>query len=79
MAWTQCDACRGTVSRLRSAHGPSQDSSAGRNVSDPTTVTPTTAIVPRPIPVKIEEPERNKPASVIITVRQPGQRLPGGT
>ena len=38
--------------RPRSAHGPSQDSKAGRNVSEPTTVTPTTAMVPMPIPVK---------------------------
>ena len=52
----------------RSAHGPSQDSSAGRNVTDPRTVTPTTMIVPAEMPVKISRPDRNNPASEIITV-----------
>jgi hypothetical protein len=37
-------------------------------VRDPITVAPTTAIVPRPMPVKTEYPVRNSPASAIITV-----------
>ena len=54
--------------RPRSAHGPSQDSRAGRKVSEPRTVTPTTTIVPAEIPVKMSTPDRNSPASEIITV-----------
>ena len=37
--------------RPRSARGPSQDSSAGSTVSEPSTATPTTAIVPSAMPV----------------------------
>ena len=37
--------------RPRSARGPSQDSSAGSTVSEPSTATPTTAIVPNAMPV----------------------------
>ena len=40
--------------RPRSAHGPSQDSSAGSTVSEPATATPTTAMVPIATPVKTE-------------------------
>jgi len=36
----------------RSAQSPSQDSRAGKTVSEPATVMPTTAIVPIAIPVK---------------------------
>jgi hypothetical protein len=37
-------------------------------VSEPITVTPTTAIVPIAMPVKTEYPVRNSPASATITV-----------
>jgi hypothetical protein len=37
-------------------------------VSEPTTATPTTAIVPKAIPVNTLYPVRNRPASAIITV-----------
>jgi hypothetical protein len=54
--------------RARSAHGPSQDSSAGSAVSEPATATPTTAMVPIATPVNTAYPLRNSPASAIITV-----------
>ena len=54
--------------RPRSAHGPSQDSSAGSTVSEPMTATPTTAMVPMATPVNTPYPLRNKPPSAIITV-----------
>jgi hypothetical protein len=52
----------------RSAWRPSQDSRPGRNVSEPRTVTPTTMMVPAEIPVKMLTPDRNRPASEIMTV-----------
>ena len=55
--------------RARSAQGPSQDSSAGTNVSEPITATPTTAMAPNAMPVNSAAPTRNSPASAIITVR----------
>ena len=55
--------------RARSARGPSQDSSAGTNVSAPATATPTTVIAPNAMPVKTGAPVRNSPASAIITVK----------
>ena len=38
--------------RPRSARGPSQESKAGSTVSEPSTATPTTAIVPSAMPLK---------------------------
>ncbi len=52
----------------RSAHGPSRSSSAGSAVSDPTTATPTTSIVPIANPVNMSMPVNSSPASEIITV-----------
>ena len=54
--------------RPRSAHGPSRDSSAGRNVSEPMTATPTTMIVPTAIPVNRSIPVSSSPAMDTITV-----------
>ncbi len=54
--------------RPRSAHPPSQDSSAGSTVSEPATATPTTAMVPIATPVNTAYPVRNRPASAIMTV-----------
>ena len=56
-------------SRARSVQEPSQDSSAGTNVSAPTTATPTTVMAPNAMPVKTGTPVRNSPATAIITVR----------
>ena len=54
--------------RPRSVPLPSSDSSAGRNVSDPSTATPTTRMVPTATPENTSIPVRNSPASEIITV-----------
>src|SRR3712207_8688841 len=43
--------------------------SAGRTVSDPTTATPTTRMVPMPKETKIGLPEKNIPPIAAITVK----------
>ena len=48
---------------------PSRDSAAGSAVSEPSTETPTTVIVPTASPEKTSMPVRNSPASEIMTVR----------
>ena len=52
-----------------STRSPSQASSAGRTVSDPTTATATTMIVPVANDVKVDAPPRYMPAIATITVR----------
>ena len=54
--------------RPRSVHGPSMDKIAGRKVSEPSTATPTTRIVPMATPENTSMPVRNSPARAIITV-----------
>ena len=54
--------------RPRSVPFPSSDSSAGRKVSEPSTATPTTRMVPIATPENTSIPVRNSPASEIITV-----------
>ena len=48
---------------------PSHDSIAGRNVSEPTTATATTVIVPTPNERKIDEPDSSMPAIEISTMK----------
>ena len=48
---------------------PSQESIAGRNVSEPTTATATTVIVPTPNETNTDEPDRSMPAIEISTMK----------
>ena len=52
-----------------STRSPSQESSAGRTVSEPATAMATTMIVPIAIEVQIAVPPKKSPASAMITVR----------
>ncbi len=54
--------------RPRSVQVPSSDNIAGRKVSEPSTATPTTRIVPTATPENTSMPVRNNPARAIITV-----------
>ena len=54
--------------RPRSVHLPSMDKIPGRKVSEPSTATPTTRIVPTATPENTSMPVRNRPARAIITV-----------
>jgi hypothetical protein len=54
--------------RLRSVHVPSIDKIPGRKVSEPSTATPTTRMVPTATPENTSMPMRNSPARAIITV-----------
>ena len=54
--------------RPRSVHLPSMDKIAGRKVSEPSTATPTTTIVPTATPENTSMPVRNRPARATITV-----------
>ena len=59
---------RGTGSGPGPSHVPSSDKIAGRKVSEPSTATPTTRIVPTATPENTSMPVRNSPAREIITV-----------
>jgi hypothetical protein len=54
--------------RPRSVHLPSMDKIPGRKVSEPSTATPTTMIVPTATPENTSIPVRNSPDMAIITV-----------
>ena len=55
--------------RPHSTLSPSLDSTAGSTVTEPSTATATTRIVPTAKPVKTMLPAKNMPAMAIITVR----------
>ena len=61
-----------------STRSPSFDSTAGSTVSDPSTATPTTMIVPIANDMKVALPVRNMPAMAIATVMPGDEHGPAG-